>query len=123
MTSIYALQDPDTLAYVYVGKAKKLPARYAAHTRLPRFFATDVQRWAEGLRRRMREPRCVEVERVLDSDAFVAEMRWIKFFIACGFKLLNRNRGCKSYRGMCQTCRRVEALERHGIRVPSKELP
>lgn len=93
-TFIYALIDPRTGAYRYVGKADNPKRRLQRHLQ-PRQLQADTHKtaWLLRLLRTGRHPIMNILEEVPTSSWAEAEKRWIRYFLDCGDDLTNGTAG------------------------------
>lgn len=123
--TIYALCDPDTGEYRYVGKANNLPARLRSHKWEKSRLRTRKANWLRSLQGR--DPMVMVLEVVPSTDWEATERSWIQDLRASGARLTNFADGGQTSpvegKGHTEDTKaklRAKALAR-GIRPPSRK--
>lgn len=86
---IYALQDPDTNEYRYVGKTHSPKIRMAGHYTETRHMDNPCGRWIAELRASGKRPEMVILGVTTKQNASAAELRWIEYGLDNGWRLTN----------------------------------
>ena len=89
---IYALVDPNTNQFVYVGRSYYPKRRYAQHLNPNQAVSKSFKEWIIKLHKGDLKPPMVILEKVDESESENREMFWIQTLIAAGNELMNVRR-------------------------------
>ena len=92
---IYALVDPDTGVFKYVGQTWNIGKRYREHLKHNEYWNNDKAWWIFVLATRGKSPGIVLLEEVPYEKRFSAETEWTNRLLNAGFRLVNLRRGSR----------------------------